>query len=169
MDLKIFLLLFLALVIVLILINNQDNEIILNDLNYSVIDGDTIRLNNIYYRDLVMDTPEKNKQKERWIRMFNLNDSCLDKYYLKALNYTKNKIYGFISYRKKDNYNRELVLFINISKEPLSLELVSEGLAFCYYRNIKDNPSFSDLIQKCLILEEMARQKALGIWSCKLS
>lgn len=156
----------LLIVLFYYLLSKTEREIILYNSSYYVIDGDTVRVDGILYRDLIIDAPEMKNQKDRWVQNFNLNKTCMDNYGKIAKTFVELNIQSIRTDGRKDKYGRILGLFIS-NNTYLGLIMVERGLAFCYYR--APNDIQNSIIERCLILEQKARSERVGIWSCQLS
>ena len=127
---------------------------------FYIVDGDTVKKGDMVFRDRYMDTPEKGRPKKSQLSLVS-NASCLKYYAYVAKNYTKEHLFGIYYDGERGSFGRLLGIFLNRTNDTLALEMVSKGLAFCYYREPRDLTTL-----KCLELEEKARKGKLGVWSC---
>ncbi len=166
-ELGLILLLVFILTIVLIailFISTEVYEKVYLNNNYRIIDGDTVEINGVVYRDMIIDAPEIGKnQKDRWVKEFDLNKSCMETYARLAMDFVEKNIKYVKTNGKKDKYNRTLAIFMT-ETQVLGLIMVEQGLAFCYYRSSRDSYT-----GQCLELEQKARSNRIGIWNCQLS
>jgi endonuclease YncB( thermonuclease family) len=131
--------------------------------DFTVVDGDTLKKGDAYYRATYIDTPELHGgQKDKVLAML-ANSSCLYSYAKIARDYLeKQQIEVSYSITNKDKYGRQLADFKSNGTD-ISMTMVSLGYAMCYYREpIIWLPKTYD----CLKIEEKARIDKLGIWEC---
>ena len=126
---------------------------------FQVVDGDTLKKDDTYYRAYYIDAPELGKQKP-WVLAELPDAECLssvaEKAKLFAYGVAKVKLMG-----KQDKYGRELSHFLLPDGSSAELEMVKRGYARCYFREPRDGIS-----QQCLELEKKASSSSLGMWSC---
>lgn len=150
-------------------------ELILLDQTRRVIDGDTISYRNITYRELFIDSPEKTtNQKDRWLG-YNLDPNCMRIFGIRAYEHLNRTIYA-IKIPKvgttipRDRYGRVLGIFLDSNMSIIGLDMVREGLAFCFYRNNSihrlEHPELIRIAEECLRNEDYARANRLGVWGC---
>ncbi|MCS7122688.1 MAG: thermonuclease family protein [Candidatus Micrarchaeota archaeon] len=166
----VFIILISLLVLYLLSISGETRDVVEINNSTEFIDGDTVAIINrdvrVLYRDMLMDTPEIGVQKDRWRDM---NGSCMLDIALRAREYLKRNLRNISLYGKTDRYGRELGIFLGEGSEPLAIQMVGEGLAFCYYRdlNARVEEGLRRYVEKCMKVEEEARRKNLGVWSCR--
>ena len=142
---KLFLLIFLVTILFLVNYNLIDGAIekFLNDDEFvfveRIIDGDTIKANNISIRLLGINSPERGEE-----------------YYDEAKEFLKKEISNEIvklefGKDKKDRYGRTLA-YIFFNRKNINLELVEEGFANYYFPSGKDAyyKKFNDAWLNCL-------------------
>ncbi|MEM2769285.1 MAG: thermonuclease family protein [Candidatus Anstonellales archaeon] len=150
-------------------------ELILLDQTRRVIDGDTIEYKNITYRELFIDSPEKTtNQKDRWLG-YNLDPNCMRIFGIRAYEYLNRTVYT-IKIPKvgttipRDKYDRILGIFLDSNMSIIGLNMVREGLAFCFYRHDSihrlEHPELIRIAEECLRNENYARANRLGVWGC---
>ena len=128
----------------LLLVNNLYAE----EKTLTVIDGDTIKINNIKYRFLGIDTPE-------------INQTCKkDEEIIYCGIIAKNKLIEKIGNQipkcvaeSTDRYNR-IIAECFVKNESLSKYLVRNGYAFAYRKYSK----------KFIVDEDYAKKNKLGLW-----
>jgi len=133
---------------------------------FSIVDGDTVKKGNVYFRALYIDTPELKEQKPHMLNLVN-NESCLKEYGKIAKDFlekNKNDMKILYSYFFKDKYGRFLAEFNYINDSSIELEMVEKGYAICFYR---EPLLYLPRTSECLNKEDIARKNAIGIWSCK--
>ena len=131
----------------LLLVNNLYAE----EKTLTVIDGDTIKINNIKYRFSGIDTPE-------------INQTCKkDEEIIYCGIIAKNKLIEKIGNQipkcleeSTDRYNR-IIAECFVKNESLSKYLVRNGYAFAYRKYSK----------KFIIDEDYAKKNKLGLWQMK--
>ena len=131
----------------LLLVNNLYAE----EKTLTVIDGDTIKINNIKYRFSGIDTPE-------------INQTCKkDEEIIYCGIIAKNKLIEKIGNQipkcvaeSTDRYNR-IIAECFVKNESLSKYLVRNGYAFAYRKYSK----------KFIIDEDYAKKNELGLWQMK--
>jgi endonuclease YncB( thermonuclease family) len=132
---------------------------------FSVVDGDTVKAQDKYFRALYIDTPEINKQK-KWVLKIINNETCLKNYAKESkafIQLNKDQFYVKYSIFIKDIYGRYLAEFNNYNQSSIEIELVNKGLALCYYR---EPVIFLPRTFECLEKEKTAKELKIGIWSC---
>jgi len=127
--------------------------------NISVIDGDTILLENKKIRFSGIDAPESFFRGKKQICLLNsIKIFCGEVSKEKLEKKIPNKIVKCIPEKEKDFYNRILAeCFINGS-ESLSIFMVKNGYAFDYPRYSK---------KKFATFQNFAKENKLGLWKMK--
>ena len=127
--------------------------------NISVIDGDTIVLENKKIRFSGIDAPESYfRGKKQTCLLNSIKIFCGDVSKEKLEKKIANKIVKCIPEKEKDFYNRILAeCFINGS-ESLSIFMVKNGYAFDY-------PKYSK--KKYVTFQNFAKENKLGLWKMK--
>tara|TARA_Y100001949_G_C15723670_1_gene216284 strand:+ start:57 stop:521 length:465 start_codon:yes stop_codon:yes gene_type:complete len=138
------LLIFLFLLLILTNLNAEEKAL-------NVIDGDTIKINNIKYRFSGIDTPEINQTctKDEEIVFCGL---IVKKRLIEKIG---NQIPNCIT-EGTDRYNR-IIAECFVNNESLSKYLVRNGYAFAYRKYSK----------KFIVDEDYARKNKLGLWQMK--
>ena len=138
------LLIFLFLLLILTNLNAEEKAL-------NVIDGDTIKINNIKYRFSGIDTPEINQTctKDEEIVFCGL---IAKKRLIEKIG---NQIPNCIT-EGTDRYNR-IIAECFVNNESLSKYLVRNGYAFAYRKYSK----------KFIVDEDYARKNKLGLWQMK--
>ena len=127
--------------------------------NISVIDGDTILLENKKIRFSGIDAPESFfRGKKQTCLLNSIKIFCGEVSKKKLEKKISNKIVKCIPEKEKDFYNRILAeCFINGS-ESLSIFMVKNGYAFDYPRYSK---------KKFATFQKFAKENKLGLWKMK--
>ena len=133
-----------------------------------IVDGDTIKFGDKYFRSLYIDTPELHEQKQKFLSITKIsNETCLKDFAKKAKEFVekrKNSLSIFYLFFLKDKYNRFLSEFNYKNGSSLDIELVENGYAICYYR---EKIFYLPKTEECLKKEKEARKNKIGLWSCK--
>ena len=135
------------------------SEMCIRDRNISVIDGDTILLENKKIRFSGIDAPESFfRGKKQTCLLNSIKIFCGEESKKKLEKKISNKIVKCIPEKEKDFYNRILAeCFINGS-ESLSIFMVKNGYAFDY-------PKYSK--KKFATFQKFAKENKLGLWKMK--
>ena len=145
------------LIFFLITNGSAENEIIGKA---KVIDGDTIKINNISIRFSGIDAPEsffKGKTQTCFLLSSNEKIFCGKESKIILRNKISNNLVTCIPENKKDKYNR-IIGECYINSESLSSFMVSSGYAFDFDKYSKG---------KFKIEETEAKENKLGLWGMK--
>ena len=135
---------FLLFFFLTIEINSEEKKI-------NVIDGDTIKINNVKYRFSGIDTPEINQTCKKGLEIINCGVVAKEKLIAKIGNQFPNCIS-----EGTDQYNR-IIAECFVNNQSLSKYLVRNGYAFAYRKYSK----------KFIVDEDYARKNKLGFWQMK--